>query len=553
MNDDPKADKNRGFVTTPSVRRVVQTGSSRRHASPQSSADPKVDTAKPAAPNNEQTAPPKVAPQAEAPKQEPKTSELKLNPALDENKPAKTPTEEPKVEKPPKPKKQPKPKKPYDRAYLPAAEELEATPAPAASRWFAFVICAFMIGLVGWAYWGHVDIVIVAQGRTVSQDRAQKVQSEAGGTVRQIYVRDGDRVTEGQVLVEFDPTVSKADIFDVELERDAALLDVSYYRALQQAADEQAESPTRWFKPTAEHLSGESIDLTHDKLNEFYNRYLETLHNFASQQRERQAALRTAKAEITRVHEVRPFYVERLAAFKKLADKGFTARRNLDGLEIEIANLDNQEKVAFARIDEVEAGISALTQAEATYVAEQRANWADGLIKARLIVDKATSRLTVLERDNYIREVRAPKSGQVQERAVNTVGGVVGPGEVLMLIAPETFDLHVEAAILNKDVGLITEGMAAEIKLEAFPFTRHGSLEGELVRVALDASEREGIGAFYAAKLTLDQTHINIEGKPIKLAPGMSATVEIKTGTRRIIDYIISPLLRYRDEAGRER
>jgi hemolysin D len=165
----------------------------------------------------------------------------------------------------------------------------------------------------------------------------------------------------------------------------------------------------------------------------------------------------------------------------------------------------------------------------------------------------------------------------VQQIAIHTVGGVVTPAQQLMVIVPADSHLEIEAMVPNKDIGFIAAGQPAEIKVDTFNFTKYGLLQGRVLSVSQDAIVRdkssaagsgtsagadtspEAAGAkggqdlVYAARVSLDRTAMEVDGRMVNLAPGMAVTVEIKTGTRRVIEYLLSPLLRYRQEALRER
>ena len=177
--------------------------------------------------------------------------------------------------------------------------------------------------------------------------------------------------------------------------------------------------------------------------------------------------------------------------------------------------------------------------------------------------------------------LRAPIDGMVQQLALHTIGGVVTPAQQLMVVVPAESHLEIEAMVQNKDIGFVHEGDAAEIKIDTFNFTRYGLLHGKVLSISADAiardkpptqndgaasdkdarnnstssrsSEPAGQELLYAARIALDTTRMEVEGRMADLAPGMAVTVEIKTGQRRIIEYLLSPLLRYKQESLRER
>ena len=147
----------------------------------------------------------------------------------------------------------------------------------------------------------------------------------------------------------------------------------------------------------------------------------------------------------------------------------------------------------------------------------------------------------------------APIDGVVQQLAVHTVGGIVTPAQQLMVVAPEDGQLEVEAILENKDIGFVNEGQDAEVKIDAFPFTRYGTVEGKVTSLSRDAVQIDKVGLVYTAKVSLTRSTIQVDTKEIRLTPGMSVAVEIKTGKRRLIEYFLSPLLQAGHESIRER
>jgi hemolysin D len=163
-------------------------------------------------------------------------------------------------------------------------------------------------------------------------------------------------------------------------------------------------------------------------------------------------------------------------------------------------------------------------------------------------------------------------SGTVQQLSVHTVGGVVQSAQQLMVIVPRQHQVEVEAFIENKDIGFVRNGQRAQVKIETFDYTKYGTVSGRVIHVSRDAidlnsqsgnqaslnahqdeTKKESKGALYAIKVLLDQTSMNVDGRPVALAPGMSVSIEIKTGSRRIIDYFLSPLMQHAHESFNQR
>jgi len=178
------------------------------------------------------------------------------------------------------------------------------------------------------------------------------------------------------------------------------------------------------------------------------------------------------------------------------------------------------------------------------------------------------------EQKTRLQQLTAPVDGMVQQLAIHTVGGVVTPAQSLLVVVPSDSRLEIEAMVPNRDIGFVHEGQQAEIKIDTFNFTRYGLLHGEVLSVSQDAiirdrqqdrandrglaalnetSEPKGQELNYSARISLDRSRMQIDDRMVNLSPGMAVTVEIRTGSRTVLSYLLSPLLRYRQESLRER
>lgn len=174
--------------------------------------------------------------------------------------------------------------------------------------------------------------------------------------------------------------------------------------------------------------------------------------------------------------------------------------------------------------------------------------------EARTRAHSLSQELAKAENRSSQQTLTAPIDGIVQQLAVHTVGGVVTPAQQLMVIAPREGSLEVEAWVDNKDIGFVNPEQGAEIKIEAFPFTRYGTIEGKILTLSKDAVPIEKVGLVYAARVSMERSTIRVENdKDVYLSPGMTVSVEIKTGQRRLIEYFLSPLLQASSESIRER
>lgn len=175
------------------------------------------------------------------------------------------------------------------------------------------------------------------------------------------------------------------------------------------------------------------------------------------------------------------------------------------------------------------------------------------LAKAQAEAILRREEVTKASQKNRLERLTAPVDGTIQQLEVHTLGGVVEPAKPLMVVVPGRGGIEVEARILNKDVGFVSVGQDAAVKIDAFPFTRYGTVPGRVVRISRDAVADKDLGLVYIATIALDRTHVVADGRRYALSPGLSATVDVRTGTRAIISYLLSPLQSSIAQAGRER
>jgi hemolysin D len=238
--------------------------------------------------------------------------------------------------------------------------------------------------------------------------------------------------------------------------------------------------------------------------------------------------------------------------------------------------VDSQQErlVQQSRAREAEAALAAITQTREQTIAEFRRTLFSDLAEAQRKAAGFAADLSKAEQRTKLQLLTAPVSGMVQQLAVHTVGGVVTPAQALAVIVPSDSRLEVEAMVTNRDIGFVHAGDEVEIKVDTFDFTRYGLLHGRVLSISEDAitrdappdkgadrgasaaastSEPKGQELAYAARISLDRTQMQVEDKLVNLSPGMAVTAEIKTGSRRIITYLLSPLLKYKQESLRER
>jgi hemolysin D len=227
----------------------------------------------------------------------------------------------------------------------------------------------------------------------------------------------------------------------------------------------------------------------------------------------------------------------------------------MDYLQFEEQRIDKAQELAGQK-KKLAQDQAALSEAEKTYqafVSEFQQSKQAELSATEMKAISLAQEVVKSGQRTELQRLVSPIDGVVQQLAIHTVGGVVTPAQQLMVVVPQDHPVEVEAQVENKDVGFVKEGQAVEIKVEAFPFTLYGTIPGKVLSVSDDAAPIEKVGLVYPARVSLDRTTIQVEGRQVKLSPGMAVTVEIKTGARRLIEFFLSPLLKSVQETARER
>jgi hemolysin D len=423
-----------------------------------------------------------------------------------------------------------------EQAFLPAALSLQETPSHPAPGRAAIVICALFFIALLWSVFGKIDIVAVAQGRIVVSERTKTIQPLEASVVSKVLVKDGDAVKAGQVLIELDATTAIADqtsvaeqfkVSDADTQRASVLLNALTTGRAPKGIDAQLQA--EW----------QDIVARNAKLD--------------AELRRREAEAATVQEAIAKLEATLPLARQREADVKGLAEQGFMNQHAGQDRSRERIELERDLALQRARLAEAAAAIAESRQNKAAFHAETQRALRDRQAQAGLKRDQLAQEKHKTEQRSRLTQLSAPVDGTVQQLAVHTSGGVVTPAQVLMIIVPKDAEVTAEVVLENKDVGFVSAGQSAEVKLETFAFTRYGTVPATVAHLSADAVNDEKRGAIFPATLKLSQTQLNVDGKRITLAPGMNLTAEIKTGKRRVIDYLLSPVQTATQESLRER
>jgi hemolysin D len=442
-----------------------------------------------------------------------------------------------------------------EAAFLPAALSLQESPVHPAPRRFAYAIMALFLIALTWSIFGQVDIVAVAPGRVVVSERTKLIQPLERSVVKRILVKDGDRVRAGQPLVELDATAASADKANVDEQLKSTQSDVIKARALLQALGNGNQANTAAL-PAASYPANwtpEEIQTAKVQMQAEWGDITAKLGKLASEISRRHAEIETVRETVVKLETTVPLSRQREDDFKKLTDQGFIASHAGQDRTRERIELERDLATQRAKLAETQATLRESENAKTAYMAETRRTLYEREAQADLKRQAATQEQAKATQREKLTTLTAPVAGTVQQLAAHTAGGVVTEAQTIMVIVPDGAQVTAEVTLENKDIGFVNSGQAAEIKLETFPYTRYGTVVGRVDVVTADAVNDEKRGAIFPVTLTLGKGAIDVDGKMIRLSPGMNLTAEIKTGKRRVIEYLLSPIQRAGNESLRER
>jgi hemolysin D len=454
-------------------------------------------------------------------------------------------------------------------AFLPAALEVVETPPSPVGRGIAAAIALFFCLAVAWACWGEVDIIASAQGRIIPSGNIKLIQPFETGVIRSIDVKDGQRVKAGDTLIELDPTMNAAELGHLQGDLVATQLELERLRA---ALVDNVDPLTEFRAPKG--ASAAQVETQRQFLVSQNGEFRAKLAVLKRQLEQKEAERATIGATVAKLEATLPIVQERFDVRKTLYGKELGAKLQYLEAQQQLVEMQQELAVQKSRYSEVTAALTVLTETNAQTIAEYRRTRFGEFAEADRKVAGLVQDLVKAEQRTKLQVLSAPVDGIVQQLAVHTIGGVVTPAQTLLVLVPVDGKLEIEATVPNRDIGFVHAGQDAEIKIDTFSFTRYGILHGKVLSVSQDAISRDkaqdkpndkskgtesgtsgpqGQELGFQARISLDRTQMQVGAEPVNLTPGMAVTVEIKTGSRTLMSYLLSPLLKYRQESLRER
>jgi hemolysin D len=435
-----------------------------------------------------------------------------------------------------------------DPEFDPQALRAIVQPPSPLPRLTLYLVAAILAAVAAALAYGRIDIVAVAPGKLVPQTLLRIVQPTDSGVVREILVREGEPVLQGQVLFRMDMQLSDSDrrILETEI----------VLRRLQMRRID-AELAGTAFEPR----SGDRNDLFAQVQAQFDARrraFEDALAAERSTLAKAQEDLHTAQEIESKLRRTAPIYAEQERAWDKLAQEGFAGK--LLALERRRSRIENEQdlQAQSAAVMGSRAAIVVSERRIAQLVSNNRRDLSNERLETQAQLERLQEDRTKQAHRSGQLELRAPSAGVIKDVATHSAGTVVAPATILATIVPRDEPLEAEVWVSNVDAGRVAPGATVKLKLSAFPYQRYGMLEGVVRHVSADASERPELSAagtvalYYRALVSIQRSTVGDAPAADRLASGMQLAAEIHLGTRTVFDYLISPVRRTLSEAGRE-
>ena len=431
--------------------------------------------------------------------------------------------------------------------FLPAVLEVTETPPSPVGRKLLWLLMLMVgIGLI-WAIFGHIDEVAVATGKVIPVGQVKVVQAEDKGVVKAIFVKDGQRVKQGDVLLELDQTISAAEMMRLKKE-------VAYYSL--DVARLQAEQSGLPFSPALlPELDPKEVSFQMQLYQTRMGEYRAKLAAAEAAVAQQSAALDSGEAQVEKYQRLLVIARDQEERMESLLKENAVSlfqvlqyRSNRIQME---TNLTSQR----AEISRLQAMLAQSRQQLISVTAERDRDIATKMVEDRKLLGTNQEELKKAGEKNRLAKILAPADGRVGQLSVHTVGGVVTAAQALMTVVPDDVRLEVEAWISNKDIGFVAEGQKAEIKVETFNFQKFGTVDAIVAEISPDAAKQsdKDTELKFRVLLTLDRANVKMKEREAQLAPGMAVTAEIKIRQKRLIEFFLDPFRKQTSEALRER
>jgi HlyD family type I secretion membrane fusion protein len=374
------------------------------------------------------------------------------------------------------------------------------------------------------------------------------IQAKETSTIEKINVKNGQSVKKGDLLVEFRNNVENFDNSSMKAKYETLLLKKIFLEEMLKYIDTNNKEK----EIENNEISPNLLKLVNDKLNSHISSYYTEVKSLNAKIEKVVFEKKMIETEVKKLLKLLPFTQYKLEQMKKLVEKGLEPEISLKDLEEKYIEEKSNISIKEDEINKLSIQYEISKQELIQFKNNTKKELLEEFNKT---TDELSTTLPEVNKSNYLLEskvIYAIEDGFIYNLNNGTSGRVVQSGEVIMELIPTSSPLEVEAKVLNRDIGFVHVGQEVKVKIDSFKFTKYGYIEGVVTNIAKSSILDEKLGEIYPVLIELKKDTMRIDDKNIKLIPGMTCSVDIKIGKRRLIEYIISPMIRYKDEALRE-
>lgn len=415
-------------------------------------------------------------------------------------------------------------------------------------NWIARIVMFLLAMFLGWSSFAHLEEFAMAEGEVVPQEQVQAIQHLEGGIIEDIMIREGEHVTAGQPLVQLNITSFIADREELEVQMQALHLKKARLEA------EAAGEETLTFK---DGLAGYRPNIINSELQTFESRKLK-LHSSLSLLREqlhqKELDVKQLEAEKASIIKNLALLREKLKISSELIKDQLTSKLEHLQLEAETEELEGRLDVVKVAIPRARAALEEAEERLRNETLSFRNEVQEELSEVEAEISRTEEQLAKATDQVQRTTIKSPIDGVVKDLKFHTLGGVIQPGEIIMEIVPQSENLVVEARLDPKDIGFVKEGQRALVKFHTYDYARYGGLEGEVIYVSADSyTDEKNDETYFKVVTRTDKNFLGSKKTQFPITAGMQATIDINTGSKTVMEYILKPVIKIKDEAFRER
>ena len=413
-------------------------------------------------------------------------------------------------------------------------------------RTAGFLVLLILAGGLVWAGFAELEEVATANGEVVPQGQSKVIQHLEGGIIEAIYVREGDTVSAGDPLVQLDLGQTVASKEELRIELDGLSLRRARLKAEAQGTQIAFPEDIAARQPSLVEAERRAFEARAAELAATQSLLSEQMHQREQDLKQLDAQLRSTTTDL----ELAGLNFEMSS---ELIEEGLTSKMDHLQLQREVEALEGELAALRPAIPRAQAALQEaherMREGELSFQREAR----EALGQVELTIVRTTELLSKAESQALRTEIKSPIDGVVQSLRYHTIGGVVRGGEAIMEIVPTGAYLVIEARLDATDVGYVKVGQRVVVKVSTYDFSRYGGLEGTVTLISPDAFSDDAGNTWHRMVAETEKAYLGAEPGELPIAPGMQATVEIHTGKKSVMQFLLKPVLKVREEAFRER